>query len=83
VDNGRATVDQLIRERSLERVPANRDHADLSIAQALQHVESVRAIAASDPTGAYAMAYDAVRKAFVAVLENQGLRPDATATQRP
>ena len=28
-----------------------------------------------DPTGGYALAYDAARKALTAILENQGLRP--------
>lgn len=31
----------------------------------------------SDPEGAYALLYDAVRKALWAVLENEGLRPTA------
>jgi hypothetical protein len=39
-----------------------------------QHINSVRLAVAADPEGAYALAYDAARKALAAVLENQGLR---------
>jgi hypothetical protein len=71
---GRDAVDGMIARGELERVPASRDHAALLLGQAHQHLASARAIAGSDPTGAYQLLYDAARKALAAVLENQGLR---------
>src|SRR6266511_3373278 len=71
---GRDTLDSMINRGELERVPASREQADLLLAQAHQHVSSARAIAESDPAGAYQLLYDAARKALAAVLENQGLR---------
>lgn len=59
---------------ALEQVPASREHAELLIAQARQHLVSAEAIASTDPAGGYAMVYDAARKSLSAVLENQGLR---------
>ncbi|MFE7097772.1 hypothetical protein [Streptomyces erythrochromogenes] len=38
------------------------------------HVGSARQLAATDPEGAYTLAYDAARRALAAVLQNQGLR---------
>jgi len=74
-EQGRAIVDAMIAEGRLERVPASREQADVLISQAVAHLNSARVIASSDPPGGYAMAYDAARKALLAVLENQGLRP--------
>ncbi|WP_203778833.1 hypothetical protein [Paractinoplanes rishiriensis] len=64
----------MISRGELERVPASRDHADLLLSQARRHLGSASAIAGSDPAGAYQLLYDAARKAFAAVLENQGVR---------
>ena len=71
---GRETLDSMIARGELERVPASREHADMMLAQARQHLASAVAIADSDPAGAYQLLYDAARKAFAAVLENQGVR---------
>jgi hypothetical protein len=71
---GRDTIDGMITRSELERVPANREHANLLLTQAHRHLSSAQAIAASDATGAYQLLYDAARKALAAVLENQGLR---------
>jgi hypothetical protein len=73
-DQGRAAVDGMLSRGELERVPASRDHADLLVAQAQQHLVAAEAVVAIDPTGAYQLLYDAARKALGAVLENQGLR---------
>ena len=73
-DQGRQRVDGMIARGEIERVPASRDHADLLMGQANQHVRAARAIVAIDPTGAYQLLYDAARKALNAILENQGLR---------
>ncbi len=71
---GRETLEGMVDRGELERVPASRDHADLLLSQACQHLASANAIAGSDPAGAYQLLYDAARKALAAVLENQGLR---------
>jgi HEPN domain len=73
-EQGREVVDGMIARGDLDRVQASRDHADLLMAQAGQHIASARAIAEVDPVGAYQLLYDAARKALSAVLENQGLR---------
>ena len=73
-EQGRAAVDGMLSRGELERVPPSRDHADLLLGQAHQHVKSAAALTAIDPTGAYQLLYDAARKALGAVLENQGLR---------
>ncbi|HET8657988.1 MAG TPA: hypothetical protein VFM55_03215 [Micromonosporaceae bacterium] len=64
----------MISRGELERVPASRQHADLLLTQAHQHVKSAQAIAVFDAAGACQLLYDAARKALAAVLENQGLR---------
>src|SRR5262245_1774041 len=73
-DQGRATVEGMIARGRIERVPPSREHADLLMRHANQHVQAAKAIASIDPTGAYQLLYDASRKALSAVLENQGLR---------
>lgn len=43
-DQGRAAVDAALSRGELQRVPASRDHADLLLSRARQHVESTTAI---------------------------------------
>lgn len=74
-NQGRPEIDRMLTARELQRVPPSRPHADALLAQARRHLESARRTAADDPEGAYALLYDAARKALTAVLENQGLRP--------
>lgn len=74
-NQGRESIERMLADREVERVAANREHADLLIGQAEQHLASAEAICATDTSGAYALVYDAARKALTAVLENQGLRP--------
>ncbi|WP_405012219.1 hypothetical protein [Kitasatospora sp. NBC_01539] len=73
-EQGRATVDDLIQRREVERVPASAEHAQAELAQARQHLASAKLLLDVDPVGAYSLAYDAARKALAAVLMNQGLR---------
>ncbi|MGB8022443.1 MAG: HEPN domain-containing protein [Candidatus Nanopelagicales bacterium] len=72
---GQATIRAMLTDGQLQQVPASRTHADVLLAQAHAHLAAAQAIQDADPTGAYALLYDAARKALVAVLENQGLRP--------
>ena len=64
----------MIAQRHLERVRADRLLANLMLEEAVRHLASSKLTANIDPTGSFAMAYDASRKALAAVLENQGLR---------
>ena len=81
-DQGRGTIEAMLGSGALEQVPASREHADLLLAHARQHLASARVIAATDPEGGYAMVYDAARKALSAVLANQGLRTTKRPTTR-
>ncbi|WP_034089442.1 hypothetical protein [Streptacidiphilus albus] len=72
---GRAALEGMLARKELERVPASREQADNLLAQASNHLTAAQAIVAIDAIGAYQLLYDAARKALVAVLENQGLRP--------
>lgn len=72
---GRAEVERLIADGRVERVGANREHADLLLAQARRHLISAEALAGTDPEAAFSTLYDAARKALWAILANQGLRP--------
>lgn len=73
-NQGRETVDALIADKKIEQVHPDRAAADRMLGEARAHLESATHIADFDATGAYALVYDAARKALAAVLENQGLR---------
>jgi hypothetical protein len=74
-NQGRATVDKLIADGELQRVPPSREHADQLLAQAHKDLASVELLRDSNPKRAYESLYDAARMALTATLENQGLRP--------
>jgi hypothetical protein len=74
-NQGRATVDKLIVDGELQRVPPSREHADQLLAQARRDLASAELLRDSNPKRAYESLYDAARMALTAVLENQGLRP--------
>jgi len=74
-EQGRAGIDRMLAAAELQRVPPSREQADSLIAEARTHLTSAASICDQDPPGAYALVYDAARKALTAVLENQGLRP--------
>ena len=73
-NQGRTDIDAMLSAGELQRVPASREHADALLDLARQHLVSARAVVENDPEGAYAIGYDASRKALAAVLENEGLR---------
>ena len=65
----------MLANRRLERVAVNRDYAVTVIEMAKQHVRTAEALAGSDDQAmAFTAAYDAARKALVAVLATKGLR---------
>jgi hypothetical protein len=74
-ERGRAEIDRMLADHKLDKVPASREQASRLIGQARTHLQSAAGLCEADPPGAYALAYDAARKALTAVLENQGLRP--------
>jgi hypothetical protein len=73
-NQGRATIDKLIADGELQRVPPSCEHADQLLAQARRDVTSAGLLTDSNPKRAYESLYDAARMALTAVLENQGLR---------
>lgn len=74
-NQGRSQVDRLIADGELQRVPANREHADQLLAQARKDLGSAELLLDANPKRAYESIYDAARMALTAVLENEGLRP--------
>lgn len=71
----RATVDKLIADGELQRVPPSREHADQLLGQARKDLASAEQLCDANPKRGYESLYDAARMALTAVLENQGLRP--------
>lgn len=65
---------EFVAEGRLERVSSNRAQAGRMLQSCSRHVESAEARAAADPTGSYALLYDAVRKAVAAHMLTKGLR---------
>lgn len=74
-EQGRTVIDELLDKRHLERVPANREHAERLLEQARRHAASAVTLRDSDLQLAFTAAYDAARKALTALLAIQGLRP--------
>lgn len=75
---GREVLD-LIAEGRLERVPRNGRQAGRMLQAAALHLESADVRATADPSGSYALVYDAARKSVAAHMLFHGLRP----TSRP
>lgn len=72
-------IAELLKQGRLQQVQPDPDRARALISEAKTHLKSARAIADSDPDGAYSMLYDASRKAVTALMTEQGYR----ATNRP
>jgi len=73
-EQGRPTLDRLIQEGRLARVPANLALAHRYLIHAERHLVSSRVLASQDPGGAFGLAYDAARLSLASVLIVQGLR---------
>jgi len=71
-------LDELIREGALERVPRDGAAAGRDLAAARAHLQSLEPVSATDPIGAFALAYEAIRKAIVAHMRANGLRVRAS-----
>lgn len=72
---GKDKVDQLIRDGELQRMEPDLSVAHQLLETARKHLVSANEIRTRDPEGAFAATYDAARKACVALLQTQGLRP--------
>lgn len=64
----------LIEQRMLDRVHPSNRLADRLLQQSAAHLATARSATADDPVGALQIAYDAARKAAIALLAAQGLR---------
>lgn len=63
----------------LESAPVDSSVVLMLRAQATRHLDSARSIAATDPEGGFALAYDAARKAALALCAAAGVRPRGAA----
>jgi hypothetical protein len=73
-ERGRARIEELLAAGELEQAAPNDKHARRLLAEAAAHLEAVSRAVDVDPAGALQLAYDAARKAAVALLAVQGLR---------
>lgn len=71
---GHATITELLAVGHLARISGDAANGDYLLEQGRQRIASAHTIAASDPVGAFELAYDGVRQAAVALLAQQGLR---------
>ena len=67
-------LDALIADGVIERVAADPETARVELEQARLHVESAAEIADRDPVAAFAIGYDAIRKALSAHMRDRGYR---------
>lgn len=81
-NQGRTTIDALITQGAIERVPASQQAAEAELERSRTHLASARQLLTTDPEGAYTLAYDAARRALAAVLQNQGLRATSRGGHR-
>lgn len=72
---GADRIEAMIERDELQAIPGGEEAAMALLEMAERHVETASTCAEFDAVGAYAMAYDAARKAASAVLAHQGLRP--------
>lgn len=68
------TIEELVAGRRLERVAADPAAARERLEGALRHLRSSEMVAGEDPDAAYALLYDAARKAVAAHMLAAGLR---------
>jgi hypothetical protein len=67
-------LDDLVAEGAIERVAPDPETARTELEQAHLHVETAAEIADRDPAAAFAVGYDAVRKALSAHMRHRGYR---------
>jgi hypothetical protein len=74
-ERGADRVEELIARGELQRVSGGEDVVVALLDMSGRHIEAAKKSVDVDQAGAYALAYDAARKASTAVLAHQGLRP--------
>ena len=74
-EQGRSTIEDMLRKATLERVPPSEDAARSLLEVAETHLASALTLADSDVVLAYDALHGANRKALTAILVAQGLRP--------
>jgi hypothetical protein len=67
-------LDELVAEGVIEPVAPDPETARIELEQARLHVESAAEIAERDPVAAFAIGYDAIRKALSAHMRSRGYR---------
>lgn len=67
-------LDELVAEGVIEQVAADPETARIELEQARLHVESAAEIAERDPVAAFAIGYNAIRKALSAHMRSRGYR---------
>jgi HEPN domain len=67
-------LDELVAEAVIESVVPDPETARIELEQAQLHVESAAEIAERDPVAAFAIGYDAIRKALSAHMRSRGYR---------
>ena len=67
-------VDELVARGIVRRTEPDREAAARELATAKVHLESAASLAAEDPVAAFAIVYDAARKAISAHMRARGLR---------
>jgi hypothetical protein len=65
---------ELLGSGVIERVEPDRAAADRELFVARRHITTAASVARSDPTGAFAVGYDAIRKAITAHMRASGYR---------
>lgn len=73
-EQGRAEIDELLRQTKLQRVPASSELAEHYLALGRDHLVAANMVKHVDTPGAFVLTYDAARLALSAVLIAQGLR---------
>jgi hypothetical protein len=76
------TIAELLASGRLEQLPPDEHEAGDLLHHAEAHLESAARVGASDPTGAYQLAYDAARKAVAADMAASGYRAKAASLSR-
>jgi len=67
-------LDELVAKGAIEHIVPDPETARIELEQAQLHVESAAAIAERDPVAAFAIGYDAIRKALSAHMRSRGYR---------
>lgn len=71
---GQEDLDGLVAEGVIEAVAPDAETAQTELDQARRHVESAASIGERDPVAAFAIGYDAMRKALSAHMRSRGYR---------